>query len=229
VDSSVRRIGVGLLTCALVTAGVLSATAPAASSAPAGGCQSGSIAPACLKAGQPCKAANRADYSRFGFVCSSGRLHKRVATAPPASIPATTTAITTTAPPLPPPSVPPGHYAGTTSQGHSIQFDVKPDGRNLTNIVARELDETCAPSRSWTYPGFETGGFDYPLLASGAFHLNGGSRNIDAGISSSTKITMSAGWTGGQAQGTYAVTTAFTDQGTAYACTGSVSWTAGLT
>ena len=105
---------------------------------------------------------------------------------------------------------------------------MRADGKNLTNIVGGAVDETCTPSRTWTFPGFETGGFDYPVSSAGTFHLNGGSRNTDTGISSSTKITMSASWDGGQAQGTYAVTSTFTDQGTSYACAGSVAWTAAL-
>jgi len=214
--------------CALATAGVLTAAA-LASTPPAKSCRPGSAAAACLKVGQACAAKNGAAYRKAGFHCVAGRLRKlapsKTTTArPPATTTTAETTTTTEAPSLPPA----GHYAGTTGQGHSIAFDVRADGKNLTNIVGGAVDETCTPSRTWTFPGFETGGFDYPVSSAGTFHLNGGNRNTDAGISSSTKITMSARWDGGQAQGTYAVTTAFTDQGTSYACEGSVAWTAAL-
>jgi len=228
VQASLRRIRVGLVACAAATAGVLTAAA-LASTPPAKKCRPGSAAAACLKVGQACAAKKGAAYRKAGFHCVAGRLRKlapsKTTTArPPATTTTAETTTTTEAPSLPPA----GHYAGTTGQGHSIAFDVRADGKNLTNIVGGAVDETCTPSRTWTFPGFETGGFDYPVSSAGTFHLNGGSRNTDAGISSSTKITMSASWDGGQAQGTYAVTSTFTDQGTSYACAGSVAWTAAL-
>jgi len=135
-----------------------------ASTPPAKKCRPGSAAAACLKVGQACAAKKGAAYRKAGFHCVAGRLRKlapsKTTTArPPATTTTAETTTTTEAPSLPPA----GHYAGTTGQGHSIAFDVRADGKNLTNIVGGAVDETCTPSRTWTFPGFETGGFDYPV------------------------------------------------------------------
>jgi hypothetical protein len=120
----------------------------------------------------------------------------------------------------------PGHYQGTTSQGYAFGFDVAADVANVTNIVTGPVDETCTPSRTFTWLGLDAGSAGFPISV-GVFQLNGGSRVVDRGISSSSKISIVGQLDGSQAQGTYRVTSTFTDQGTAYSCdNGSVTWTA---
>ena len=126
-----------------------------------------------------------------------------------------------------------GHYAGTTNQGHPISFDVRPDLKNLTLIVGGAVDETCTPAHAWTYPGYETGGFDYEIAGGGkAFFLPSGAgqhkhhrRELHLLLHENHNV-CDVERERRDVHGTYDVTTTFTDQGVKYSCSGSTTWTA---
>jgi hypothetical protein len=187
----------------------------------------------CVKVGDRCAVRNRAAYRKVGLDCVAGRVVRKAAARTvtttktvPTTEPTTTTAPTTTTIgddfPLA------GHYQGTTSQGRPLSFDVQADRRNLTNIIGGGVVETCTPSHEFNFEGFETGAFDFPVGSDGSWHLNGGNtRDNHSGLTSSTKIVMTAHFSaGGHAEGTYDVTSSVTDAGTSYSCTGSATWTA---
>jgi hypothetical protein len=183
----------------------------------------------CVEVGDKCAVRNRAAYRRVGLDCVAGRVRKAAprptTTKPPTTEPATTTAptITTIGDDFPLA----GHYQGVTSQGRPLAFDVKDDRKNLTNIVGGAVVETCNPAHEYTFFGFETGSYDFPVGPDGSWHLNGGARtDNNAGITAGNKIVMSARFSaGGHVEGTYDVVSSVTDAGVSYSCSGSVTWT----
>jgi len=60
--------------------------------------------------------------------------------APPAAVPPAAP------PPVPAPAVPNGHYAGQTSQGALISFDVSGNGTSLSNLSISLVLQICEPS-----------------------------------------------------------------------------------
>lgn len=122
--------------------------------------------------------------------------------------------------PPPPPTARDGHYAGTTSQGEQLQFDVVQGGRYVSGL-STPVDESCPSGPAW-----------YANLPLGAASILGGTFSIglsltDAGGSSST-VSFGGRFDGnGGASGTFRVATSGGGLGTSCS-SGDVSWSAHL-
>jgi hypothetical protein len=119
----------------------------------------------------------------------------------------------------------PGHYAGTTSQGAAIHFDVVPSGTILLlqNLSIVEVDESCEPGQvSHADTDFSFPGFNGYVDASGhvrlRFFADDGSQpfQLDGLIDAA-----------GRASGTFSDTATVDIDGKSYACkSGTQSWIA---
>ena len=112
----------------------------------------------------------------------------------------------------------PGHYGGFNNVGGSVQFDVRPDGLALTNVVIT-YKATCQPaatlSAGVTFPGI------VPILPDKSFTLNG----TGTGLTVVFKGTFSAD--GSSATGTVQVHRSLDSGGTHFECdTGTSPWSA---
>jgi len=157
--------------------------------------------------GQACVAKKNAVYKKSGLRCVNGHLQRIAAPPHPTT---TEDPVTTPAPTQIVAAA--GHYTGRTSQGYSVSFDVQPDIKNLTNIVGGQIDQTCTPAGTWSFPGFATGGYDYPMGTTFTWRLpNGaGSRVEQNGVVSHTQIKMTAEWSDpSHASGSYTIHTSF--------------------
>ena len=129
-------------------------------------------------------------------------------------------------PALPPGVVPNRHYAGTTSQGKNLSFDILSDGATIANFQA-DISAPCSPSGTLTgtLPVTATvsvqpdGTFSSGPLA-GTFPVNG----IPFSFTGSGQGAFDAS---GTATGTFQVHASGDLGGTHYECdTGTVTWTA---
>ena len=137
------------------------------------------------------------------------------------------------APPQPPPPPAPiaqaGHYAGTTTRGTPVSFDVTSDGRAITSITFG-FSLPCSPSGTFDNPGFAfLPTTRFGLQADGTF---AGLTNVTVNFSGATAGKLNFSFTGrmigpGQAAGTLELRASVTQAGVAYEC-GPISdtWTA---
>jgi len=88
---------------------------------------------------------------------------KRVVKAQPPPPPPSNPPPPPTNPPPPPPPVRPATYAGTTSQGKALTFDVSADGTTVSNINTT-IDLNCTEVQGFTVT--------LPLQSSGTFPIN---------------------------------------------------------
>jgi hypothetical protein len=125
--------------------------------------------------------------------------------------------------PAPTAHAPLGHYAGTTSQGAAVQFDVVSggSGRVMTNMSIVEIDESCDPGQlrlKMTGYAFDS------LFVDGLGHEHDGLtwRSSTEVFTLDSSIDAS-----GHATGTFSDTRPFLYNGTTYACaSGTQTWSA---
>jgi hypothetical protein len=136
-------------------------------------------------------------------------------------------------PPPPPPAPPspfaqPGHYAGTSSRGAAVSFDVRSDSRYITNITFG-YSLPCSPSGTLDNPAFAalpTAGFG--IAADGTFAPFTNTTFKSSSGGASVTVTFAGRFTGpGATSGTLELRGSATQNGVAYTC-GPVtdSWTA---
>jgi Calx-beta domain/RTX calcium-binding nonapeptide repeat (4 copies) len=116
------------------------------------------------------------------------------------------------------PPAQPGHYGGFNNVGGSVQFDVRPDGTTMTNVIIT-YKATCQPgatlSSGVTFSGV------VPVMPDKTFTLNG----TGTGLTLVFKGTFGAD--GASASGTVQVHRSVDSGGVHYECdTGSSPWTA---
>lgn len=216
-----RRFAVPVLAVALL-AGLLSAranSAPRVEGARAvasKGRPCPGTARACLRVGKPCAKRYEKTYRRHRLTCKSGRLHK---SAPP---PDDSGDDIFPPPPLAPPV--PGHYTGTSSQGHPFAVDVLPP-TTMANFQF-DLDETCTPSLSFTWG--TTFAQKLPIGAGGVVTwTGGGGTGTIRGTLARFGGSFYAKFDGTTVKGDFSLDVQLTEAGTDYSCTsGPVSWTA---
>ena len=121
-----------------------------------------------------------------------------------------------------------GHYAGKTSQGKPVSFDVSADGRSLSNVTAGALVDCVGGSKgAWTLTFSGRTALDSTLRFSrsytGALTTGASTTNVKVSDSISGQLDSAGG-----ATGTFTLSRISWDQaGKHYDCTGkAVSWTA---
>jgi hypothetical protein len=144
--------------------------------------------------------------------------------APPAAVPPPAPP----APPAPVPAVPNGHYAGQTSQGASISFDVSGNGTSLSNLTISFVVEPCTPPDMTLNADADGGSTGISGDGSFSISLPSYSTTVDlfpavADFSIEGKLTPA-----GVATGTLSQGASFTNQkGVQHVCaSGPVAWTA---
>ena len=143
--------------------------------------------------------------------------------APPAAVPPAAP------PPTPvPAAVPNGHYAGQTSQGASIAFDVSGNGTSLSNLTISLVLELCEPPD--TTLNADADGGSAGIAGDGTFSISlpsysttVGQTPAEASFSIEGKLTPAGTGTGTLNQGA-----SFTNEkGVKHVCaSGPVTWTA---
>ena len=134
-------------------------------------------------------------------------------------------------PPLPAPAAQNGHYAGQTSQGESITFDVSGNGTSLTNLTIASVREQCTP------PGLtlnaDADGGSTVISAEGSFSISLPSypTTVDQTPAVGSFLIQGKFSPAGVVAGTLSQGASFTSaKGVNYTCdSGSVSWTAART
>lgn len=111
-----------------------------------------------------------------------------------------------------------GHYAGTTTQGEPLSFDVVDGGAFLTCLTFKV--DSCAPD--------DIGLSDEPITITGAFPIGGGGHFGDTVIGDGIKAVIDGTVrTAGTASGTLLVDLVVLHDGTDVECSsGDVRWTA---
>jgi hypothetical protein len=179
----------------------------------------------CLTAGQRCSARYESAYKRYGFTCVNGRLRKRA----PAPAPPPPPEPPPAPPPPPPPPAQPGHYHGTDSQLEVIDFDVRSDGRAVTNLTTGQINQGCTP------PGHIYGGglkdASAAISADGSFLIDFDYQGtFSDGTAYNGHFNLSGHFSGSSASGTLSATLNFAAGGTGYRCgSGQQTWTANRT
>jgi Divergent InlB B-repeat domain len=140
-------------------------------------------------------------------------------------------------PPPPPPSPPPpppahavaGHYAGTTSQGKSIVFDVSSDGSTVTGLITN-VDVNCEEVQGFTVNGdLDLSQVVFPVKTDFTFGDSATATNPD-GSTVSLSVTGQLSSTNTSASGTIRYDITIPDipnpGDTLHCSTGPVTWTA---
>jgi hypothetical protein len=114
----------------------------------------------------------------------------------------------------------PGHYAGSTSKGGNVQFDVSADGTTVSNVDISYL-AICQPTAILTNEISSSGPFT--IAPDGSFDASGSGDGLT--------VSFTGTWQGdgSSAAGNVQIHQSFDDSGTHYECdTGATTWTASL-